>query len=73
MACSRYSKLFQRYNPRLQSIGIRNTWIIVKNNSGYDLRADICFPDKNTNSRGMDISFTYHILTALQYTYIYKS
>mmetsp|Transcript_12020 Transcript_12020/g.10723 ORF Transcript_12020/g.10723 Transcript_12020/m.10723 type:complete len:120 (+) Transcript_12020:34-393(+) len=52
MACARYCKLFQRHNvSRLHSIGIRNTWIIVKNNTGYKMMADITQPEKQTNSQ----------------------
>lgn len=54
MACARYCKLFQRHNiSRLHSIGIRNTWIIVKNNTGVKMMADVCHPDKRTNSQGI--------------------
>ena len=54
MACARYCKLFQRHNiSRLHSIGIRNTWIIVKNNTGVKMMADVCQPDKRTNSQGI--------------------
>ena len=73
MACTRYCKLFQRHNvlqSRLHSIGIRNTWIIVKNNTGHKMMADICPPDKQTNSQGM-IHVNICILCICIYIYIY--
>eukprot|EP01084_Bolivina_argentea_P212961 361870_1 len=51
MAFVRSTKLMQRNVARLQSIGIRNTWIIVKNNSGKQMRADVTWSDQTTNTQ----------------------
>ena len=65
MACVRYYKLFQRQSvSRLHSIGIRNTWIIVKNNTGCNMKADVCLPDQQTNSQSYDLMIIYTIYPA---------
>eukprot|EP01083_Nonionella_stella_P043905 118462_1 len=56
MASLRSIKLFQRQANRLNSIGIRNQWIIVQNNSGYELRADVTLPDNKINSQCYEIA-----------------
>ena len=50
MACTR---LLGRSTARLQSLGIRHQWIIVKNNSGDEIQADITLPDKQSNTQCM--------------------
>lgn len=54
MACLRQTKRalgLLNGGCKLQSIGIRNTWIIVKNNTGDEMKADITLPEKQTNTQ----------------------
>eukprot|EP01083_Nonionella_stella_P239373 837844_1 len=50
MASLRSLKLLQKQANKLHSIGVRNTWLIVQNNSGYDLKAHVTTPDKKSDS-----------------------